>query len=254
VEPAVEASIDGMVRAVTFDFWRTLIWEQPGDLQRFRVQRWLSVLATAGYKASGEQIADAHDRMFSIAAESWRLSVQYQVDEATDEMLTHLGLQVPSRVRDALVGSFSEAGLETPLQVAPGAEEMLPALRSAGYALGIICDVGLTPSVVLRDHLRRRGLLAHFDHCVFSDELGAYKPARAPYLVASDALGVRPEQLAHVGDQRRTDVQGARNAGAWAIRYAGVFDDRDTELPEGHLVIHTYGDLLAGLESLTGRL
>jgi putative hydrolase of the HAD superfamily len=164
-------------------------------------------------------------------------------------MLGHLGLELPAAVQDRLVDAFSDAGRETPLETAAGVGEALDVLRASGLKIGIVCDVGLTPSPVLREHLERRGLLAKFHHWSFSDEVGAYKPDRRPFDHALAGLGVSAAEAAHVGDQRRTDVAGALDAGWLAVRYAGVFDDQDGSLPEAPVVVHDHRALPETLQA-----
>jgi putative hydrolase of the HAD superfamily len=236
-----------MLRAVTFDYWRTLIWEPTGELERVRVQHWVPLLQAAGHPVTESQVFEAHGVAFSHASRSWREGRQYRVEHATADMLGHLRIEASAGLQDALTEAFSAAGRNTPLELAPGVVPALRELRAAGLRLGIICDVGLTPSTVLREHLDRRGLLDLFDHCSFSDEVGHYKPAAEPFRHACAGLGVRPGEAAHVGDQRRTDVAGALAAGLLAVRYTGVFDDTDDQLPSGDVVVSRYDDLGAAL-------
>ncbi len=110
--------------------------------------------------------------------------------------------------------------------------------------LGIICDVGFTPSTTLRDHLIRHGVLPLFDHWSFSDEVGAYKPSPAIFQHALDGLDVvAPERVAHVGDLRRTDVAGARAMGMVSVRYTGINDDDTQPEPEADNVIAHHSEL-----------
>ena len=104
--------------------------------------------------------------------------------------------------------------------------ETLAELRDRGVRLGIICDVGLTPSPVLRGWLDDHGVLELFDHWSFSDEVGWYKPAPQIFEHALAGLGgIAPGRAAHVGDLRRTDVGGAQAMGMMAVRYRGAYDD-----------------------------
>ena len=236
------------VRAITFDYWRTLIWEPPGELERVRLERWQPMLADAGHDVTRDRLQTAHAFAFGRASKSWRANIQYRVEHATDDMLDHLELDLEAGLRDRLVDAFSEAGLRTPLEVAPHVGDTLRQLRSAGIRLGIVCDVGLTPSPVLRAHLHQRGLLELFDHWSFSDETGDYKPATAPFEHACSGLDVPAVETAHVGDQRRTDVVGALAAGLTAVRYTGIFDDPDETLPSGDVVIACHRDLPRALQ------
>jgi HAD superfamily hydrolase (TIGR01549 family) len=237
-----------VLRAVTFDFWRTLIWELPGSLERIRVEHWLHLLTCHGYDVTETRLSEAHGFAFGRASAAWRRNEQYRVDRATTDMLEHLGLSVSDEMQDGLVEAFSVAGLETPLETAPGVCEALTSLRAAGLRIGIVCDVGLTPSPVLREHLRRRGMLHLFDHWSFSDEVGAYKPDVRPFEHACAGLDTRPQETAHVGDQRRTDIAGAIAAGMIPVRYKGVFDDLDESQPEATLIVADHRRLARTLE------
>ena len=104
--------------------------------------------------------------------------------------------------------------------------ETLARLSGAGLRLGIVCDVGMSPSVVLRGFLEHHGVLGYFDHWSFSDEVGVYKPDRRIFEHALAGLGgVDPARAVHVGDLLRTDVAGAQDMGMVAVRYRAVHDD-----------------------------
>ena len=139
---------------------------------------------------------------------------------------------------------------ERDLALLPGAEDCLRELHGAGIRLGIICDVGMTPSRALRDNLEHHGVLSLFEHWSFSDDVGAYKPAPEIFRHALAGLGVTdPARAAHVGDRRRTDVAGARAAGMVAVRYTGAVDDPAVDgLPEGDHVLDDHGLLAEALQ------
>lgn len=54
-----------------------------------------------------------------------------------------------------------------------------------------------------------------FDVIAISCEVGAEKPNPRIFEYAMEALGVRPEETIHLGDDRRNDVAGARDAGCY---------------------------------------
>jgi putative hydrolase of the HAD superfamily len=99
----------------------------------------------------------------------------------------------------------------------------------------------------LLEFLERHGVLHHFDHWSFSDEVGVYKPDAAIFRHALAGLGVDdPTAALHIGDLRRTDIAGAQAIGMTAVRYAGVFDDPTVDPPvEGDHVIADLRDLPA---------
>jgi HAD superfamily hydrolase (TIGR01493 family) len=93
--------------------------------------------------------------------------------------------------------------------VLPGVPEALQALRARGLALAVVAnwDFGL------HDHLACHNLTRWFDVVVVSGEVGVRKPDPAPFRLALDRLGVRPERAVHVGDHPPHDEEGARAAG-----------------------------------------
>jgi FMN phosphatase YigB (HAD superfamily) len=233
-----------VIEAVTFDYWQTLLWEEPGGLQSGRVAAWAGLFEEAGIALPEGILDTAHASAFEVASASWKAGTQYTAEHAGRHVVEHLGVHVPPDVAVAVVRAFSDAGRRTVLHVTEGLEDVLRALRDQGIKVGIVCDVGLTPSPVLRDHLAQRGLLQYFDAWAFSDEVGAYKPSRAPFEHVLGLLGVDdPTAAAHTGDNRRTDVAGARAMGMTSIRYTGVFDDR-TEHPEADLVVPSHAEML----------
>ncbi|MEU4418877.1 HAD family hydrolase, partial [Nocardia salmonicida] len=221
-----------------------LIWEEPGDLERLRLHHWSTILDRESHTVDHELLARAHALAFEVAVGEWHANRQFTADHAAELMRENLRLQLSPEVQAELAFAFSAAGLETPLRTAVGVRDALMQLRELGIKIGIVCDVGLTPSPVLRAHLDKRGLLNLFDHWSFSDETGAYKPDETAFRHACEGLDVAPANVAHIGDQRRTDVAGALGAGLTAVRYTGIFDDPNEDLPSGDAVINGYDQLL----------
>lgn len=241
-----------VIQAVTFDYWNTLVREGPGGLVEPRLTAWAGLLEEAGLPVESARLVAAHQLAFDDYRAAWRANRQYVVADATSRMLSALELQIPDDLRETLVASFAQAGATTDLQLVPGIGECLSALHSRGIALGIVCDVGLTPSAALRSHLERWGLLELFGGWAFSDEVGVYKPEPEIFHVALDPLGVEPARAAHVGDRLRTDVAGARALGMVSVRYTGVYDDLEEGLAEADHVVADYRELPAILRGDSG--
>lgn len=188
------------------------------------------------------------DTTWAAYVASWKANEQYLAAQAAETIVESLGFAVPPDVRDTLVEAFVEAGEGAELHLVDHVPDCLSALHDAGVRVGIVCDVGMTASPILRSHLERRGVLSRFDHWSFSDEVGAYKPSP---VIFEDALaglgGVAPAAAAHVGDLRRTDVAGALAMGMTAVRFTGVFDDDSQPEPEGHHVLASHADLAPAL-------
>jgi putative hydrolase of the HAD superfamily len=231
--------------AVTFDYWNTLVWEEAGHITGRRKEAWAGLLEEAGFAMERSLLDAVFSSSWDRYVEHWTTNQQYQSVRAAEELVEQLGFEVPSPVRRQLVSAFTDAGAEAELHLTPGVEDCLRELRSGGLRLGIICDVGMTPSPVLRAHLERHGVLQLFDHWSFSDEVGHYKPSPVIFEDALSGLGgVDPARAVHVGDIRRTDVAGALAMGMTAVRYTGISDDSTQTTPEAHHVVSEHSELV----------
>jgi FMN phosphatase YigB (HAD superfamily) len=231
----------GMVAAVTFDFWNTLMWEEPGSLRAKRLEAWAEALGT------DLDLEAAHDAAHEGYVDSWTAGRQFRVEEAVELMLERLDGRVPAEGAAVLVEGFSEGGRRAAVHPSDGVHDCLDALKRAGARIGIVCDIGLTPSSVVRELLARYDLLEFFDGMSFSDEVGYYKPDRPIFEHALESVGgVEPSRAAHVGDRLRTDIAGARAMGMIAVLYRGVFED-DSDGPEPDVVVAQLAELPAVL-------
>lgn len=92
----------------------------------------------------------------------------------------------------------------------PGVAETLAVLRAAGHPVAVFTGASRRAAVML---LAAAGLRA--DVLIGGDEVGRAKPAPDGVLMAAAALGVRPDELAYVGDSPG-DARAARAAGSHA--------------------------------------
>lgn len=95
----------------------------------------------------------------------------------------------------------------------PDAERVFKALRTSGVKLAVVSNFDTR----LRPLLRALNCDHWFDAVAVSAEVEAEKPNPTIFLKACELLGVKPEDAVHVGDDRRNDIWGARDAGcdAW---------------------------------------
>ena len=220
------------VRAVTFDFWHTLVAEHPGTMREMQLDRWNDLLAHAGQRRERADIEAAFAKNWQRFEEHWWSNTgQYTPTDCVMFLTKELAIDTDDGLRTELIDSFRVVGETAELEVAPGLEECLRALRDAGIRLGIVCDVGLTSSPTLRARLDRLGVLDAFDAWSFSDETGVFKPAPEAFGAALNALGVQARDAAHIGDNERTDITGANALGMVSVRYQGLL--RVTGLLDG---------------------
>ena len=231
------------LEAVCFDYWNTLVHED-GTVARLRREAWAARLGEAGVAVAGYELDAAFEGAWRRFTAAWEANRQYTAEDAARDLLADLGVDDrDGRLHRLLLDELHAVAEGAPLRLTPGVADCLRRLKDAGLRLGIVCDVGMTPSPLLRAHLRRLGVLDLFDHWSFSDEVGWYKPAPEIFHHALDGLGgVDPERVAHVGDLRRTDVAGARGMGMLAVRYRGVNDDT-SDAPDADLVVDRHEDL-----------
>lgn len=95
----------------------------------------------------------------------------------------------------------------------PEAEKVFMALRKAGVKVAVVSNFDTR----LRSVLRALNCDHWFDAVAVSAEVEAEKPNPTIFLKACELLGIKPEDAVHVGDDRRNDIWGARDAGcdAW---------------------------------------
>lgn len=237
----------GPIDVVTFDFWNTLVTEDPSLLGRRR-DAWAKVLADAGRIVTDAAIAAAMQGSWEVYVAAWKANVPFSATDGVAAALHQLDLgDLPRPVVDELIDVYRNPPADRYPLLTPNAAGCLAALNDAGVRVGIICDVGLTPSVVLRRYLDQQDVLRYFSHWSFSDEVGVYKPDQRIFEHALSGLGTPPPaQAAHVGDLRRTDIAGARAHGMLSVRYTGVSDDPILDgAPdiEGDLVVSDHADL-----------
>jgi len=206
------------IRAITFDFWRTLFYASSKSQERkgLRVQRLSHLLGLPV-----EEIAPAFKQ---VSHEFMRVHIMEQRTpppaDAVPMLCEKLGIPLPAHQFDALLAAITDTFDEHPPASIPGA---LDAVRAAAAHVptGLISDTGLTPGSRIRALLEREGFAPHFSSLSFSDEVGVAKPQAAMFHHAAAGLRVATHELLHIGDLEPTDVAGAINVGAFPALFAG---------------------------------
>lgn len=153
-----------------------------------------------------------------VATVTDRYSDFGQIGKAALEMTAQkLGTDVPEGGAEALT-----AAMRT-LPAHPDAHEGIARLKAAGYRLASLTN---SPPAVAEAQLRNAGIAEHLEVMLSADAVQRLKPAREPYLMAADRLGVPPEELRLVA-AHAWDVTGAIRAGcaaAFVTRPGKVLD------------------------------
>jgi putative hydrolase of the HAD superfamily len=204
-----------MIKAVTFDLWNTLLEDKHFTAHRLRATE--EVLNEHGHPFGPEEVREASRSAARAYRRMWEEDHRHMaVDQRIRHMLRELDVEPEAGLVGELIARWEGSFLEDPPILKEGVRETLDALNGR-FPLGIISDTGVTPGRVIREHLRRVGLLDRFSSTVFSDETGYAKPHPVQFRKALEELGVEPHEAIHVGDLVRTDVAGAQAAGMKAV-------------------------------------
>ena len=246
------------VRAITFDFWDTLLHDDSDEPKRAALG--LAPKATAREKLFVDAVKVAHpDVDLRRIRDAWASSMQHchrrwkvefvtpTLEERVDVGFDALGLRhLPGRT--ALIEGLAWMEAEVPPDPVAGMHEALSVLAQH-YRIGIVSDATTTPGRALRAILEEEGVLGHFDHTSFSDEVGHAKPDPAIFGHAAAGLGVEPHELVHIGDREAHDIDGALRCGALAILFTGAVD-RGAATSKAHAIcpdLTTLPDLISAL-------
>lgn len=111
---------------------------------------------------------------------------------------------------DALYGYYADP---TAWHLYGEIPDVLDALDSAGIPMAVVSNFDSR----LHGILEGLGVHHRFRTVLCSSEAGAAKPQERIFLAACQALDRNPPQVLHAGDDRRADLEGARNAGLEAV-------------------------------------
>ncbi len=230
------------IRAITFDFWRTLFRDTRNDeRKRLRVD---ALVAATGVDLEAAQAAmDEVQRHFlrTHIAEQRTL----QPKHALPMLEERLSIRIDADTGRSLSKAFATAIIGCPPTPIEGALEAVAAAAER-LPVGLISDTGISPGSSLREVLKSHGFLEHLRTLTFSDVVGVSKPKPAMYEHAAQALGVQPHELFHLGDLEPTDIRGALDMGATA----GLFGGDNTRFVGATEAQYTFTSWLAFVEQL----
>jgi len=214
------------IKAVTLDLWETLLLEWDGANEQrilIRCRNLARVLSKFGVQISVDRLVSALKSMSSWLLSVWEKNreithldqIRFIVEAATDSSVF-----VREEWLEELSSAYVSAIFELSPHLNPDAPQLLSWLKDHGKRVGLICNVGRTPGFILRKFLEDLGIAKFFDVMIFSDEVGIRKPHPKIFQIAARRLGVKPFEIVHIGDNLRSDVWGAKNAGFKAIHFS----------------------------------
>lgn len=246
------------VRAVTVDFWGTLVFEGPRADDRYRERRltgFETVLRSAGFRVAPRALARGYEQsgreLTWVWSENRDVPVLRHVASVLEGAEPGLSARVSGATLEALVEAYAAPALLVPPNPDTGARAGLEALVARGLRLAVISNTMRTPGRTLRRILEGHGLLAPFQHLTFSDEVGVRKPAAEIFRLTLEVLGIPAAEAVHVGDDAVLDVTGAREAGLRTVQVVAA--GREPASPAPDIVIEGLGDLPGAIETLERR-
>lgn len=248
------------IGAVTFDLWDCLFCDETDEPKRAEagrlpkpqarrqlVHQFLSKHETI----DAAKVNLAYDVTDAAFRKVWHDEfVTWSVAERLKITLDGLGRTLPAAEFDELVEAHETMEITFRPDPAPGALDALKALHGK-YKLAVISDTVFTPGRNLRKLLEGAGMLAYFDHFVFSDEVGHSKPHPAVYQSVAEAFAIDMKDIVHIGDRPHNDIGGAHAVGARCV-LSTVVKQRPLEGHEPDAVCDDYAnlpDVLADLEA-----
>jgi putative hydrolase of the HAD superfamily len=148
----------------------------------------------------------------SLSAEHLTRAIEDERERMWHEALCAVGVDdraVALRCADGYVRARADV-----LELAPGALDVLVALRERGCKLGLVTN-GF--AATHHDKIDRLGLRERMDAFFIADEVGMLKPDPELYRHACHVLGSEPARTAMVGDRYARDVLGAHEVGLFTV-------------------------------------
>ena len=249
-----------MIRAVTFDLWDTIVYDDSDEPKRaaqgLRSKRderrhlvWQALERLGPIDRAAVDVAyDVADAAFNKVWHEQHLT--WTIAERLQVVLDGLGRSLPEADFEAVVEAHEVMEVKIHPDAIEGIGEALEAL-SKRYKLCVVSDTIVTPGTGLRALLGKHGLKDYFSAFAFSDEVGRSKPHPAMFEAVARQLGLEFFEMIHVGDRDHNDVKGAQALGAKAILFTASRDN-DKATTTADAICERHADLPATVDRLAG--
>jgi len=191
------------LKAVLFDLGGTLIKTAPV------AEIFNRILAVSGVERPLTEIGSAFGKVNSkLTIEDYGLPYDEFWRLYNMKILKYLGIHVNlEMLADAITNEWWD---NADIELYPDVKETLMTLKEMGLKIGIVSNGFQTDIDAV---LLRTGLTGVFDVAVGADAVGKPKPCKEIFLYALEKIGVPPQDALFVGDNPKTDYEGAEKAG-----------------------------------------
>jgi HAD superfamily hydrolase (TIGR01509 family) len=205
------------LRAVIFDMDGVLTDSEPAFYAAIN-----DVLARNGHHVGMEQYAEL---IGSATPHTWsRLIEWFSLPVSLDAIIEEYEPPLQKRLRE-------------PRPALPGARELVEKLRARGVPIAL-CTASYMRWV--EPILEGAGLTGMFDVMSTADMVEHTKPDPAPYVLAAELLGLRPEECVAIEDSAN-GLASALGAGCWVVQLRATETAAAVE-PRARLVIHSLAE------------
>lgn len=229
-----------MVRGIVFDLFDTLVDQNHDLLAPVVVEGQRLGATTPGLYAEARDEFGIDLSIFEFADQLRSTDQELRVDTVDQ------GIELPTLDRFLAFGSrlglseaaglvaFSEAltsihmgALYAACSTPPHHEAVLMAL-SVNHKMGLCSN--FTHAETARAILRDAEFEQHLDSIVISEEMGMRKPRPEIFEAVINELGFAPDEILHVGDNLRADVEGAAAVGMRTVWITRQVYDPETQM------------------------
>lgn len=197
-----------------FDLYNTLLDDNYvlAERDQYRLDNIYTILEKSLYPVKFKDIQSVYGEMMVYFGEYESSGKSCTPFQQIDWMMKKL------KVNDHIVfKKVYDSYVESLLQISPklmkNAEKALALLKERDKKIALVSNTGRTPGHVLRIMLKQFGIYDLIDEVIFSDEVGLVKPELLIFQVAIRRLGALTKESIFIGDSKKIDFDGAKNAG-----------------------------------------
>jgi putative hydrolase of the HAD superfamily len=214
------------IKAIGFDLFNTLITADPGALKESWRRLYCSFLESGFSLEEGPFRKAYQEAALRLMNETKQNGKETHNRFWISAALSGLGYETDPD--DPLIARAVAAYFSTFLDYCrpiPGTLKMLARLKG-DFRMGILSNFTHPP--IIDDLLRQNGLVGFFQVVLISGGIGFRKPLPLVFDLLVEKLGVEKEDVLYVGDDPKSDVLGAWQAGLRPVWMTYV---RDRNLP-----------------------